>query len=110
LFPLSVSLGLIHIFPSVKMVAVTQFVVAGVLAVAVQALPQMPTYSTARSATARFQKLLTQGGMGKTLLTGPALEKQIVFPFTPKASTNATTPKGGVAVAAVSTPYIAPTG
>jgi hypothetical protein len=86
------------------MVAITQFFVAGVMVVAVQALPSMPTFSTAVSATARFQKLLTQGGLGKTLLTGNQLKKQIVFPFTPKA--NATTAKGGVAVAAVSSPHM----
>jgi hypothetical protein len=85
---------------SVIMVAITQFIVAGVVAVAVQGLPSMPTYSTAVSATARFKKLLTEGGAGQTLLTGDALKKEIVFPFKPKA--NSTTAKGGVAVAAVS--------
>jgi hypothetical protein len=102
------------------MVAITQFLVAGLMTVAVQALPQpqaaQPTASSAAAPAAtkkaisaaelaslaaipRFQKLLTEGGEGKTLLTGDDLKKQIVFPFSPPARTDAS-PKGGVAVSA----------
>jgi hypothetical protein len=102
------------------MVAITQFLVAGFMTVAVQALPQpQAAQSLASSAAApaatknadakavnlaslsaipRFQALLTEGGEGKKLLSGDDLKKQIVFPFTPPATPSAA--KGGVAVAA----------
>jgi hypothetical protein len=51
------------------------------------------------SAVARFQRLLTEDGEGEKLLTGEDLKKQIVFPFSPPAETDAT-PDGGVTVAA----------
>jgi hypothetical protein len=107
------------------MVAITQFVAAGLMTVAVQALPQpqaaQPTASSVAapaatknadakavnlaslSAIPRFQALLTENGEGKKLLTGDELKKQIVFPFTPPATPSAA--KGGVAVAAVSAPH-----
>jgi hypothetical protein len=108
------------------MVAITQVLVAGLMTVAVQGLPQPQAAApsatstpapvatqdakamamqlfgklfTAPTAVKRFQTLLTKDGKGETLLTGDELKKQIVFPFTPKA--NSSTAKGGVAVAAV---------
>jgi hypothetical protein len=108
------------------MVAITQVLVAGLMTIAVQALPQPQAAAssattaappaatqdpkaiamqlfgklfTAPTAVKRFQTLLTKDAKGETLLTGDELKKQIVFPFTPKANTS--TAKGGVAVAAV---------
>jgi len=105
------------------MVAITQFITAGLMTIAVQALPQpqaaQPTASSAAAPAApaatkaainaadlaslaavpRFKKLLTEGGEGVKLLSGDDLKKQVVFPFSPPAKTDAT-PKGGVTVAA----------
>ena len=110
------------------MSSITKIIVAALTLAAVQAAPQpydsksastsatVTVSSAAPSATAsqdsfvssllteptaikRFQKLLTQG---KTLLTGDALRKVIVFPF----DSNTPPPAGsfgGVAVPAVST-------
>jgi hypothetical protein len=108
------------------MVAITQFLVAGLMTVAVNALPQpqAPAPSatiapapvstgdakalaaalfsklfTAPTAVKRFQALLTKDAAGVELLTGEELKKQVVFPFTPRANSTA---KGGQTVAAVS--------
>lgn len=93
------------------MVAITQFIVAGLMTAAVQALPQQATYSSATSAPApastdafpnqglladlltlptavrRFQRLLTEGSMKDIkLVTGDQLSKVVVFPFEAKAN------------------------
>lgn len=110
------------------MVAITQFIVAGLLTAAVQALPQpqaaapapptapAPPASdkdaadqkkaelfeklfTAPTAVKRIGTLLTQKVNGETkLLEGDDLKKQIVFPFSPPPVQNQTA--GGAAVAA----------
>lgn len=113
------------------MVAITQFIVAGLMTAAVQALPQpqagtlappapaasdkdaadqakaklFQTLLTVPTAVKRFQTLITQKVNGETkLLEGDDLKKQIVFPFTPPPVANQTA--GGAAVAAVSsTPF-----
>ncbi|OAK94739.1 RmlC-like cupin [Phaeosphaeriaceae sp. SRC1lsM3a] len=107
------------------MVAITQFIVAGLMTAAVQALPQpqagtpappapaasdkdaadqakaklFQTLLTVPTAVKRFQTLITQKVNGETkLLEGDDLKKQIVFPFTPPPVANQTA--GGAAVAA----------
>jgi hypothetical protein len=100
------------------MVAIT-YLHIGLMTIAVQGLPQLPAAQPAAPSAAapaitkavsaanlfflsglgRFQKLLTEDGEGETLLTGDGLKKQIVFPFSPPATTDIT-PKGGISVAA----------
>ncbi|KAF2819556.1 RmlC-like cupin [Ophiobolus disseminans] len=97
------------------MVAFTQIVAAGLMTIAVNALPQqIPQASatpapsapvsaedliTAPSAIKRFQRLLTSGEpMAKTLLTGEALRKLVVFDF--NIAKPAEGAKGGAAQAA----------
>ncbi|KAF1916354.1 RmlC-like cupin domain-containing protein [Ampelomyces quisqualis] len=107
------------------MVAITKFLIIGLMTVAVQALPQPQAAApsttmapapvatkdakalaveifsklfTAPTAVKRFQALLTKDAAGMELLTGDELKKQTVFPFTPKV--NSTTAKGGVTVSA----------
>lgn len=114
------------------MVAITQFIAAGLLTVAVQALPQAGAPAapapaatdkdaadqakadlfqrllTVPTAVKRFQTLITKKVDGQfQLLQGEELKKQIVFPFSPPPVANQTA--GGAAVAAVSSSQQSPT-
>lgn len=92
------------------MVAISQIFATSVLVgCAVQALPQRQAETgrddpgalfrdllAAPTTVKRFQRLL---GNGETILTGDALKKLVVFPFTPPAS--APNANGGASKAAV---------
>jgi hypothetical protein len=110
------------------MVAITQILVAGLMTIAVQALPQAAKPSTAPTSAAntptstnsaasiielarglltepsallRFKKLLTVDGK---LLAGNALKERTVFNFNKAPAVG----KGGRVIAAVHSPYLLP--
>jgi hypothetical protein len=101
------------------MIAITQILLAGLITIAVQALPQAAKSSAAPSATPtpastielarglltepsallRFKKLLTVDGK---LLTGNTLKERTIFDFTKAPAVG----KGGRVISAVRSPYV----